>query len=300
MSSVGPISDLFAPTTATFGRINDPRTNSVGTVRVEQSGNPDLVPEIAKTYTAGLVYAPAWLPNFQLSVDWYKINIDNAIGTVSGTDASVIRQCEDSGGTSPLCNLVIRPTPTSFPSLLRVETRNLAATTTHGVDVEARYRMDLAKLSAGLPGSLDLRLFYTYQPLLQTQAIPGATLLNWAGAPGLSKTRVSGFFGYSVGGFKANTQLRWYSKQNRSSDPNLVFVDPPLPSTFYADLNVSQEIKFAGDRTAEFYLMVNNLFDRAPRIGSTTSRPTPGLVSNAVNGDDLVGRYFSAGVRIRY
>jgi iron complex outermembrane receptor protein len=297
------LSDLFAGTSVTFANIVDPHTGQSGIVNVIRSGNRDLVPEVAKTYTAGFLYEPSWLRGFALSFDYFSIRIDNAIGTINGADASVMQDCEQSGGTSPSCDAIIRPLPFSdtsaanFPTAVLNANLNVAETYTHGFDLEASYRSDLAPV--GLPGRLNLRVLYGYQPVLKTRAFPSSTLLNLAGAVGLSKSRITGFFGYENGGFQGNFQLRYYSGQARSENPTLVFADPPLGSAFYADIGLSQEIK-AGDKSLELFFNVNNLFDRDPRIAPSTTRlGTPGTGNPAVLGDDLVGRYFTAGVRFR-
>lgn len=47
---------------------------------VASGGNPALKPETSRSLTAGFVYSPAWLGGVDLSVDWYRIRIRNAIG----------------------------------------------------------------------------------------------------------------------------------------------------------------------------------------------------------------------------
>lgn len=42
-------------------------------------GNPALQPETSRSLTGGLMYSPAWLPGLDVSVDWYRIEIENAI-----------------------------------------------------------------------------------------------------------------------------------------------------------------------------------------------------------------------------
>lgn len=57
-------------------------------------GNPDLVNEKADSWTVGAVFAPSFLPGFELSVDWTSIQINDAIITVSGTQ--LLNACFDS------------------------------------------------------------------------------------------------------------------------------------------------------------------------------------------------------------
>ncbi len=45
------------------------------------------------------------------------------------------------------------------------------------------------------------------------------------------------------------------------------------------------------------FFSIGNLFNRAPRILATDS---PGQVTPVVAGDDVAGRYFTAGVRVKF
>jgi iron complex outermembrane receptor protein len=295
--------DLFAGRNVTFANINDPHTGVNGIVNVERIGNPDLVPEVARTYTAGFLYTPSWFPRFALSFDYFDISIDNAIGTINGADASILQECERSNGTSPVCAAIVRPlpfsdtSPANFPTAVLNNNLNVAEAYTRGFDVEASYNVNLDTIAPGLPGRLDLRLLYTYQPVLKTRAFPNSTLLNLAGAVGLSKHRATGFVSYEQAGSRVGLQLRYYSGQNRSENPTLVFADPPLSSAFYVDLDLRQQVRF-GDASAELFVNVNNLFDRDPRVAPSTTRVgTPGTGNPAVNGDDALGRYFTVGLR---
>ncbi|MDZ7769617.1 MAG: TonB-dependent receptor [Woeseiaceae bacterium] len=45
------------------------------------SGNPELDSEIAESLTYGVVLRPRFLENFTMSVDWFDIEITNAIET---------------------------------------------------------------------------------------------------------------------------------------------------------------------------------------------------------------------------
>jgi iron complex outermembrane receptor protein len=50
-----------------------------------QGGNPDLQPEEAETLTIGFVATPTFLPGFSASVDYYNIDITDAISTVGSS-----------------------------------------------------------------------------------------------------------------------------------------------------------------------------------------------------------------------
>ncbi|MFX5776809.1 TonB-dependent receptor, partial [Acinetobacter baumannii] len=57
----------------------------------DSGSNANLKPETAKTWTVGLVYSPEFVPGLDVSLDWWKIRIDNAIVGESATD--ILNQC---------------------------------------------------------------------------------------------------------------------------------------------------------------------------------------------------------------
>ena len=54
--------------------------SAAGQYNFQQGGNPNLLPETAKTWTLGLVGQP--LPNLNFTADWWSIKLDDAIGVV--------------------------------------------------------------------------------------------------------------------------------------------------------------------------------------------------------------------------
>ena len=112
------VTQLFGAVVVNPSGITDLLTGVNGVAPVETRSNANLVPEVANTLTGGVVFTPSFLPNFSLSVDYYRIKIDNAISNVTGNNATVARICVDSAGTSPLCALYQRR-PTSRRASLR-------------------------------------------------------------------------------------------------------------------------------------------------------------------------------------
>jgi outer membrane receptor protein involved in Fe transport len=274
-------------------------------VAVQRTGNPNLVPEAARTYTAGLVFEPGWLPQFLLSVDYFQTRIDNAIGTVSGNDPAVLAECERSQWTSPVCATIQRPfgygnnTAGNFPTLLYARNLNIASAYTRGFDIEAAYRVRLQDL-IGVPGNLTLRLLYAYQPVLETQTYSTSPVVDAAGAAGLSSNRVTGVLGYRNGSFAANVQVRYLSGQKRSGNPADYYAGPRLPSITYADFDMARDFDIAKGYLLQIFVNVGNVLDQQPRISPAANRATiPGTGSPVVAGDDPMGRYYTAGFRLR-
>lgn len=106
-------------------------------------GNPNLESEEAETVTFGAVFTPSFIPGFNLSVDYFDIEVTGAIGTV-GSNITIDR-CYF-GGDAAACDLITRNSRGQmwgnggFVSNLSVNTGGVQ---TSGVDVVANYNMNL-------------------------------------------------------------------------------------------------------------------------------------------------------------
>jgi outer membrane receptor protein involved in Fe transport len=243
-------------------------------------------------------------------VDYFSIKMLNAIGTVatsSGNTTAAIQDCERSGGTSPTCALFIRPlpysntSPANFPILIVDDPVNIAEQFTHGIDVEADYAVDLARMSKGLFGRFDFRLFYSYQPEMSARAFPGQPLIDSAGAQVLVANRATARLTYTSGPLAAGWQTRYSGRVSRGSgNPVQNFAGDTLPAIYYHDLSLSYHFG-PGGHDLQAFLTVNNLLDQKPRISPTvTLTGLAGFGNPVVPGDDVLGRYYTAGIRWRY
>ena len=300
------LTDLYSGTTVSLISLTDPLTGHGGVVTSIGGGNKSLVPEVANTTTAGIVYSPSWLSRFKISADYYNITMNNAIGSVNGASAAVLAQCDASGGTSPLCSSIVRPisatstSPLNYPSQVYNLSQNIGQLYTHGVEAEASYNFQLSEILKSLPGRFDLRALYDYQPVLNTVAYPGAQVTQLAGVAGLSSSRVTTFVDYRVGPVSLSWEMRYLSGQRRSGTPLAIYSGSDLPAIFYHDVNATYRFR-AANHDGQLFIVVDNLLDQQPRISpSANFTGTPGFGTAAVGGDDLLGRYFTVGLRVSY
>jgi len=294
------ISELFTGALVGQGNLIDPTfpvgdPNRTPLTYVRSYGNPELVPERADTLTFGVVLQPRFFPGFSLSVDYYDIAIDQAIGTLGGQ--VTIDQCV--AGATSLCSLLTRD-PSGV--LVSVDTPflNISRRTTSGIDIEASYRTDVG------PGALALRGLATYVETLKTFN-PGANPIELAGQTGGGggvPHWVANFdLNYEVGGFAIFAQERYIGPGALDKTLLAATLAPDsnrVESRFYTDLTLSQEIETSG-QTVEVFFTVNNLFDEAPPLA-----PSFFFVFGASNGGtnpslfDLIGRQYTVGVRGRF
>ncbi|TZG26590.1 TonB-dependent receptor [Sphingomonas montanisoli] len=139
------------------------QTPSAGQANYTGGGNPNLQPEKANTYTIGVVLQPReFLPNFTMTVDYYNIDIKNAITRATPDD--VLNACfgniTAASATSAACTGIRRNvangrlsgTSTAanpIPGLPSPRT-NLGRLKTDGIDLALNYTYDFDVVKLGL------------------------------------------------------------------------------------------------------------------------------------------------------
>jgi len=285
------LNDLFAPSSVRNNPTNDLLTLQTSRANIQSGGNPHLTPEKADTTTAGVVFKPEFLPDFSVALDYFNIDIKNAITTVDGTSASIQNACYLSAGSSFYCSTQTRAlgsyTNTSPANAVTVwfqEPLNIAEQTTEGVDFEANYK------TTAFDQPLTFRLLSTYQPS-NNLAQPNANTLYSAGVTD-PVWRTTGFIHYDVTEmFGVDWETRWRSAE-KNADPRYFVVAPGSlrvsPAT-YSNVTLSYRIPTPSYGEATVYVNVQNLFNAPPAV-----------TSGFVNGDDPIGRYFNFGLRYQY
>lgn len=295
--------DLYQQTLNSPSDATDPLTGTGGRVIVVTGGNPNLKAEVARNTTAGAVYTPHWLPGFSVSLDYFKISIGNAIGSVNGLSPAVQSLCLASNGSSPYCGLIVRPisynntSPANYPTLAYNLNQNVASIRAEGVDLEVNYQTDLSQFS-GLDGLVNMRLLLTHQPTLKTQAIAGATVTNDAGAStGFPVDKLTFDLGYSLGNWTFNAMERFFSSVHQFNDPTIVDLTPIVRPYYQTDLNIAYNF-VAADMPMTGFINVSNVFNTQ---GGIVNQPValPNLRYPTAAYADVVGRYFTIGVRIK-
>lgn len=106
-------------------------------------GNPNLAEETADTQTFGIVLQPRFLRGFSLTVDYYKIEVKEAIVAVAAQD--IVDNCYDSASfPNSFCSLFTRRSDGGFNFLAQTQL-NFGAIETQGVDAAVAYAFDLGE-----------------------------------------------------------------------------------------------------------------------------------------------------------
>lgn len=150
-----------------------------GTMLTDRGGNADLKPEEADTFTAGVVWHVGVIEGLNLTLDYYKINIENAINSVNGS--SKLAACYDSANLShPFCSDAHfqRDSQTGTITYLQTQLGNAATEAVSGVDLAVFYPKDIGAFST----NTTLEVSYLDEYNLQTYA--GAPVEKRAGTIG--------------------------------------------------------------------------------------------------------------------
>jgi iron complex outermembrane recepter protein len=94
-------------------------------------------------------------------------------------------------------------------------------------------------------------------------------------------------------------QQRWRSSLVRDATRSLVFADGKVSSVAYTDVTLTF---FLGkDKGKQIFLNVQNLFDKNPPPYLTAGTSgTPAFSFPVTSGDDIIGRYITAGAKLKF
>jgi iron complex outermembrane recepter protein len=269
----------------------------------ETSGNPNLKPEQADTYTIGVNFAPSRIPHLTGSIDYYHIQIKDEIGVIPYS--LVLSNCADTG--SPMfCNQVVRQPKTGSLNGNSVagggyviqENYNLGTAVNSGVDVQLNYKLDLPQ---GF-GDVVFGLNGTYLLHNETTPLPGSPTYDCAGLFGFTCQTVDPRWRHLL---RTTWETPWHvsgsltwryigavSQDNDSSDPTLHFstfngydhVNARIPAFNYLDLEATWNV----NGIVQIRAGANNLLDKDPPLVNTDI--VAGGAANTYSTYDLFGR----------
>jgi outer membrane receptor protein involved in Fe transport len=287
-------------------------------------GNPTLKPEVADTYTAGVVLQPHWVPGLTMTIDYFDIKVTNLIEGGLGGPLLEVDQCATTA--NPVyCNLVHRDPVFGSISLnngaVFATNINAGALQTSGVDFDFNYRVRLADYF-GIPenyGSLTFNYVGTYTRDFLNTPVAGKGTYNCVGLYGdvcgtptpywRSKLRVT----WAPTSLPLTISVQWRYiggvglDANHMSDPFLAGGVPQnIPGTVVYDTAEAHISSFSYfDLSATYRIMdkyslragVNNIFAKDPPVLSSAYTPLPfGNGNTFPNVYDSLGRQVFVGL----
>jgi iron complex outermembrane recepter protein len=289
----------------------------IQSIEGEDSGNANLNEEKAKTLTLGLVFTPRAIRNFSVTVDYFDIKIENAIQNLPRN--TIVSGCINSGGTSPLCGLIVREGAGTNPrgrtrgTLYQINSSpvNAASFKTRGVDVAVRYKTPTFKFFGEEESSVSFNLAYTYlaklslQPLSTLPVEDNRGQLNGDGRLGAGfKHRGNLSTTFTTGPVSLNYRVNYQSSIKDTLGPD---IDSPLgdatnsiPAYWYHDAQLRWEVEGNNDRKLEFYVGVDNMFDKKPPSVNQNGASNITGTETAAESFDVYGRRYYVGAAFKF
>ena len=298
------LQELFAAGTSSQGEVFDPFTNTNPTVRGFASGNINLTPEKANTTGIGVVLQPSFIPGLSASVDWWNIDIADAIANV-GT-AAVVRLCFE--GNTLFCPNITRVG--GIITIIATSPFNFASSVTKGIDFEGSYRFAFDDLVSGWVGNLAFHGNATrYIKDYSNDGITTPTEnsgQNGGGNPPEWRYSISAVYdadpvsvsltarAISAGKYN-NSYIECTSGCPTSTIVNQTINDNDIPGRFWMDASMSYKFLIGEDVEGDAFLNIRNLGNVDPPKIYTIYY----LQNTNQQAYDAMGRVFRVGMRFK-
>jgi outer membrane receptor protein involved in Fe transport len=284
--------ELFNTGLPRAGTSVDPKTGQGVQIFTLAGGNPNLVPELARTISGGAVLTPHWVPGLTVAADWYSISITGAIVTIP--TKTILDNCK--AGQQLYCDQLVFGGANGALSVVKSNPLNVDAQSVSGLDFQADYVTDLFgnNLSLHMVGN------YTDEQSETTQGVP----YDYAGSvggdsqyQGVPKFRSTLSATYSMGAWQGTIQSRIIgSARLVNTWTNLNVDNNEVPAVAYLDLRAS----YRWSDNIQLYAALDNALDAPPPVVVSTSNTGSG---GSGTRDDLYaayGREFRLGIRLNY
>ncbi len=292
--------------------IIDSYTNSLTTVSASSQGNVALKPEVADTYSIGIVVRPpirsGIFSRISTSLDYYNISLQGAVGQI--TTILATQRCFNADGSNPTysnanfyCTLINRNSASGNISLVGNPLLNLGGYKTDGIDFSSEW--DIHASDLGIPdrfGRVVLTADVNYLRSFRIAATQGAPFVDYAGTIGdreidyfadaHPKWKATGSVTWSTAPY--DLSLRWRYIGRMSNSANLTGATLPIAGAVsYFDLSGTVRVGHGFQISAG----LNNLFDRKP---PTVYSDLTGQNYTDATSYDLLGRRFFVEAKVRF
>jgi outer membrane receptor protein involved in Fe transport len=284
---------------------------NTSSISFRQGGNDQLTEETSKSLTLGVVVTPRWVPGLSITVDYYRIRVNNLIAAL--TAQTILNQCVDLPDIANQFCALINPRQTTddittpqndvgalASPALTAGPVNFARQEAEGIDIEAAYRRTFDN-----GHRLNVRGIATYVLKRNNFVDPtfpniGDRQLSELGDPVWSANLN---ITYGIGPFDFRYSMNYIGPQvigtyeqyfqipeNAANTPTNVDANNIVwyPDVLYHNARMNYRV----NERFQFYMGVDNLFDTPPPLG----------VFGTGAGDpfDPIGRYFYAGATVDF
>ncbi len=252
-------------------------------------GNPNLKNETSNAFSIGGVLTPRFVPGLNLSVDYIKVKLGNAISAFTGTQ--VVDACYDSPNPSsnPFCQLITRDPTTHQITFIATSFYNAAQLQYRGVVASLDYKVNTPFL--GAHSAIDLTGSYQRLLELSTIANAGAAKSNNQDTLGYPKNSFTATINYVNGPLSLFTNFNYTGPVNQGVDEAANFREHERISSF---LVVNSGGTVEVNHRFRFFVDVDNMFNKKPPY------PVPAFGGATTYFPGILGRYYRFGAGVHF
>lgn len=276
--------------------------------------NANLFAETSDSYTVGFVFEPRFIPGLSLTMDYYRIIVRNSINALAAQ--TIINQCYDNptGVNNPFCAAIFRnpngtfagqsdvnhagttisltPTGPSFIS----GPFNYAKNLNSGIDADLSYRKKLGGQWNIATRILASKVFERWNftdindPNFALRQLGNLGDPEWQAQFSLNLYTKNINIGYrlryvgqqTVGNYQAQNVVQGRPPENADQFPRVTY-----PDITYSDFRLD----YTFTKNYGFFFGVDNAWNQLPPLD---------LIGTEVSPYDPVGRFFYAGVTVKF
>jgi len=291
--------------------------NPAGQYNLITGGNPNLIAETGETTTIGVVYTPNWLTGLSVAIDYFDIEVTDAIGSIPA-QASLDGCIAGGAGSGTFCGLIQRDTagtlwlsndaPGGGLAGISQQNANISSLSTKGIDINVGYAMDLSDIGLDNWGSLNVDYAATVLDTLDTVPFSGADVIAcrdfYAGQCGLPSPqyqhRLLGTWATPVDGLRV--ALTW----RHVGETTLYGLDTAAAAARPEQMNDYMESRDYLDISANYALTDNITFRAGVNNATAEDAPLSTNVGTGTGNNNTypglfdVNRFFFAGATYKF
>jgi iron complex outermembrane recepter protein len=193
-------------------------------------GNPDLKPETAHTLSAGFVYSPSYIQDFNVYFDWYSVHLKNFISPI-GSQLILDLCYRAPPGQRAYCDLVSRGEEdpsngfTGRPlQTINAVFQNFSGVEVEGIDMNADWILPLPEVIqqyGSFKWQIDVAHVTKWVAIVPTglgTEEQGAIGLSFGGFGGIPRTKFNTGLGFSRGNWEASWNIRYIHRLTEFCD----------------------------------------------------------------------------------
>jgi outer membrane receptor protein involved in Fe transport len=287
------VDELFGGASPSFEQIKHDATEQTQ-AEVTVGGNQLLTPEEADIMTLGVVLEPEFVPGLSLTLDYYDIELTNAIGSVDNN--YIANLCLDAdGNTQNSGSAVCQSADISIDGTGRIKfnngLQNIGGQSTAGYDINATYVFETTGLDWRV--TLDTSILDHFEESDQDGNTIEYTGFVTSGSGAYADIKSNLTVNVKGASWEANYEVRYIDGMDSlscSDEPSACYA-PTVGSVVYHDLSgayyLTDSVTLSGG--------VNNLLDKQPPYysGNNDSNTDPYTY-------DVLGRYFFVKANVKF